>query len=58
MGLKWEDGDVFGSIGFVVYEEEFDVMDVVDEEGFVVGGYYVVGFFVGVIVDLESIVIV
>lgn len=43
---------VFGSVSVVVYEEEFKVFDVVDEESFVVGGYYVVGFFVGIVVDL------
>lgn len=36
-----------------MHEEQFDVLDVVDEEGLVARGHHVAGLLVGAITDLE-----
>ena len=45
-------GDVLGSEGAVVHEEELDVLGVADEEGLVAGGRQEAGLLVGAEADL------
>jgi hypothetical protein len=47
--------DILGGVGAVVHEEQFDVLDVVDEEALVAGGHHVPGLLVGAEADLPSV---
>jgi hypothetical protein len=47
--------DILGGVGAVVHEEQFDVLNVVDEEALVAGGHHVPGLLVGAEADLPSV---